>query len=81
MQLSKMFSCHKHSVVNEAEVTKGDNAKLGPALASAGHNAKPTHGALLSRAGLKPMQLMQLHWVPRQGVWVDCSFSPDTPSD
>jgi len=31
------------------------------------------------RAGLKPMQPMQLHWVPRHGVWVDCSFLPDTP--
>jgi len=31
------------------------------------------------RAGLKPMQPMQLHWTPRHGVWVDCSFLPDTP--
>ena len=29
-----------------------------------------------TRAGLKPMQL---HWAPRHGVWVDCSFLPDTP--
>ena len=24
-----------------------------------------------SRAGLKPVQPMQLHWAPRHGVWVD----------
>jgi len=29
-----------------------------------------------SRVGLKPMQL---HWALRHGVWVDCSFLPDTP--
>jgi len=28
----------------------------------------------VSRAGLKPMQMMQLHWSPRHGFWVDCSF-------
>jgi len=28
------------------------------------------------RAGLKPMQV---HWAPRHGVWVDCSFVPNTP--
>jgi len=26
------------------------------------------------RAGLKPMQPMQLHWAPRHGVWADYSF-------
>ena len=31
------------------------------------------------RAGFKPMQPMQLHWAPHHGVWVDCSFLPDTP--
>ena len=31
------------------------------------------------RAGLKPTQPMQLHWTPRHGVWVNCSFLPDTP--
>jgi len=30
---------------------------------------------LTIRAGLKPMQPMQLHWAPRHGVWVDHSFS------
>ena len=31
------------------------------------------------RAGLKPMQPMQLHWAPHHGVWVSCSYLPDTP--
>jgi len=30
------------------------------------------------RAGLKPMQPMQLHWAPPHGVWLDGSFLPDT---
>jgi len=33
----------------------------------------------LYRAGLEPMQPMQLHWAPRHGVLVDYSFLPDTP--
>jgi len=38
-----------------------------------------------NRAGLKPVQPMQLHWArasgaPRHGVCVNCSFLPDTPS-
>jgi len=32
-----------------------------------------------ARAGLKPMQPMQLHWAPRHGVWEDCSVLPHTP--
>jgi len=32
----------------------------------------------MSRASLKPMQPTQLHRAPRHGVWVDCSFLPDT---
>jgi len=35
--------------------------------------------AWLARADLKPMQPVQLHWAPRHGVWVSCSFLPDTP--
>jgi len=35
-----------------------------------------TYGYYHARPGLKPMQL---HWAPRYGVWVDCSFLPDTP--
>ena len=27
-----------------------------------------------SRAGLKPMQSLQLHWAPRRYVWVDYSI-------
>jgi len=36
-------------------------------------------GTPVDRAGLKPMQPMQLHWAPCHVVWVDCSFLPDTP--
>jgi len=36
----------------------------------------PPLKVVLNRAGVKPMQL---HWAPRHGVWVDCSFLPDTP--
>ena len=40
--------------------------------------------ALLCRAGLKPMEPMQLHWAPRLGAprhaaCAGCSFLPDTP--
>ena len=28
----------------------------------------------VTRAGLKPMQPMQLHWAPRHSVWVDQGF-------
>jgi len=35
---------------------------------------------MVTRAGLKPMQPMQLHWAPRHGVWVDCSFLPTARS-
>jgi len=31
------------------------------------------------RAGLKPIQPMQLHWTPRHGFWVNRSFLSDTP--
>ena len=34
---------------------------------------------LTGRVGVKPMQPMQLHWPPRHGVWVDCSFLSNTP--
>ena len=37
-------------------------------------------GRVTVRAGLKPMQPMQLHWAPRHGVWEGYSFSPDTHS-
>jgi len=32
----------------------------------------------IARAGLRPMQPMQLHWAPRHAVWAGCSFLPDT---
>jgi len=32
-----------------------------------------------ARAGLKPVYLMQLHWVPRNGGQTGCSFLPDNP--
>jgi len=41
--------------------------------------AESQNWIVLRRAGLKPMQPMQLHWAPRHGVWVDYSFLPDTP--
>jgi len=31
------------------------------------------------KAGLKPMQPMQLHSAPRHGGWAGCSFLSDTP--
>ena len=33
----------------------------------------------LSRAGLKSMQPMLLHWAPRHDIWIGCSFFPNTP--
>jgi len=41
--------------------------------------AELTNFTVTPRAGLKPMQPMQLHWAPRLLVWVDYSFLPDTP--
>jgi len=35
------------------------------------HERNSIASSLTHKAGLKPMQL---HWAPRYGVWVDCSF-------
>jgi len=39
---------------------------------------KYVYGNTTHRAGLKTMQPMHLHWAPRHGVYVDCSFFRDT---